>query len=234
MNPSVPPFAAPARPGAGHCWNEIGVWADHSCPELKSWVHCHNCPVFSREGRTLFDRSAPADYLAEWTRVLAQETVEAGRDLKPIMIFRLGDEWLALSMHFFREIEEKRAVHRIPHRSDHVLLGLVNIRGSLQLCVSVRELLGIAPAAAAPTAKNGKSHERLAVVQTANASWVFPVDEVRGVHRFAPADLQNVPVTVAKGSTPFTRGIIAVEDLRVGWLDDELLFFHLRRTVLGQ
>ena len=33
---------------AGDCWNRIGVNGDRSCPELTSFVHCRNCPVFAR------------------------------------------------------------------------------------------------------------------------------------------------------------------------------------------
>ena len=29
------------------CWNRIGVRGDGSCPELKQYVHCRNCPVYS-------------------------------------------------------------------------------------------------------------------------------------------------------------------------------------------
>ena len=60
-------------------------------------------------------------------------------------IFRLGREWLALPTHVCQEMAEMRPIHTLPHRSGPVLLGLVNIRGSIRLCVSLRELLGLEP-----------------------------------------------------------------------------------------
>ncbi len=53
------------------CWNRIGVSGDRSCPELPSFVHCRNCPVFAAAARAFFDRPAPEGYLAEWARWLA-------------------------------------------------------------------------------------------------------------------------------------------------------------------
>ena len=38
-------------PGAGDCWNKIGVSGDLSCPELNTHIHCRNCPVFAAAAR---------------------------------------------------------------------------------------------------------------------------------------------------------------------------------------
>ncbi len=32
-------------------------------PELSSFIHCRNCPVFAAAARTFFDRPAPEGYL---------------------------------------------------------------------------------------------------------------------------------------------------------------------------
>ena len=58
-----------SRPTAGGCWHRIGVSGDRSCPELSTFVHCRNCPVFAAAARVFFDRPAPEGYLAEWTRL---------------------------------------------------------------------------------------------------------------------------------------------------------------------
>ena len=36
------------QPGDGDCWNHIGVSGDRSCPELNTFIHCRNCPVYRR------------------------------------------------------------------------------------------------------------------------------------------------------------------------------------------
>src|SRR3954470_7772540 len=145
----------------GDCWNRIGTSGDRSCPELQTHVHCRNCPVFASAARAFFDRPAPGGYLAEWTRWLAQseepggheagETIAGGeRDRVGVLIFRLGQEWLAFRTQTVAEGTLPRPVHRIPHRSNDVLIGLVNLRGQLQLCISLSGLLGVESALGPP------------------------------------------------------------------------------------
>ena len=226
-------MSAPADTAAAtRCWSQIGVWGDRTCPELREWIHCHNCPVFAKAGRRLLERPPPGEYVQEWTRLLAEERKQESQAQVSIMVFRLGEEWLALPARLFREISEVRPIHRIPHRPKNVLLGLVNIRGGLQLCCSLRELLGIAEGVPAATASGQPERARFAVVEKADASWVFPVNEVAGIHRFPSAEMQTPPVTVTKASASFTKGILILGDRRIGYLDDELVFYHLNRSVL--
>ena len=60
-----------------------------------------------------------------------------------VLIFRLGEEWLAFRTHTVAEVTLPRPVHRIPHRSNAVLSGMVNLQGQVQLCVSLHGLLGV-------------------------------------------------------------------------------------------
>src|SRR3954471_12919632 len=94
------------KPGDPSCWDVIGTSGDRSCPELETHVHCRNCPVFASAARVFFDRPAPEGYLAEWTQWLAsteqhtrrtsgEALAESDRDRVGVLIFRLGDEWLA-------------------------------------------------------------------------------------------------------------------------------------------
>src|SRR3954453_5382587 len=124
-------------PGVGDCWNQIGTSGDGSCPELRTHVHCRNCPVFASAARAFFDRPAPGGYLAEWTRWLAQsedagnheagETIIGGeRDRVGVLIFRLGQEWLAFRTQTAAEVTLPPAVPPPPHRSPTPLIRLVN------------------------------------------------------------------------------------------------------------
>jgi chemotaxis-related protein WspD len=126
------------------CWNRIGAMGDRSCPELETSVHCRNCPVFMTAGQQLFEREPSAEYLEECTRQLAEEVSDEVADTVAVVVFRLGEEWLAFDVAVVVEVAEPRAVHRIPHRSNELLTGIVNIRGELQLCISLHNLLGIA------------------------------------------------------------------------------------------
>ena len=131
--------ASPVGPVA-NCWNHIGVWGDRSCPELLKVVHCHNCPVFAGAGRRFLDAPSPDGYAQEWAERLAPPIEEAATDLQSVLIFRLGEEWLALPAQVLLEVAGPRPIHRIPHRAG-LLAGLVNIRGELYLCARLFQAL---------------------------------------------------------------------------------------------
>ena len=69
------------------------------------------------------------------------------------------------------------------------------------------------------------------MIQGDNDRWVFPVDEIYGICRVHPKAFQNVPVTVAKSKTTFTKGLFEWEQRQVAFLDDELLLHNLARSV---
>jgi chemotaxis-related protein WspD len=222
------------RPRERHdCWNQIGVFGDGTCPELVKAIHCRNCPVYAAGGRSLLEREPPADYLREWTQALAEAKDEdRAEDTLSVLIFRLGREWLALPTHVCQEVAEMRPIHTLPHRSGPVLLGLVNIRGQIRLCVSLRELLGLEPGDDSGRTMNHKNPRCLVVIAGDSDHWVLLVDEIHGIQRFHLSAIRDAPVTVAKAAPRLTKGVIDWRDTGVGYLDDGLLFLALRKEVL--
>ena len=215
------------------CWNQIGVFGDGTCPELAKVIHCRNCPVYAAGGRSLLEREPPADYLREWTQALAEAKDEdQAKDTLSVLIFRLGREWLALPTHVCQEVAEMRPIHILPHRSGPVLLGLVNIRGQIRLCVSLRELLGLEPGDDSGRTMNHKNPRCLVVIAGDSDHWVLLVDEIHGIQRFHLSAIRDAPVTVAKAAPRLTKGVIDWQDTGVGYLDDGLLFLALRKEVL--
>jgi chemotaxis-related protein WspD len=212
------------------CWNRIGVWGDRSCPELATAVHCHNCPVFAAAGRQFLDAPSPSGYLEDWAERLAALPETAAADLQSVLIFRLTDEWLALPVAVLVEVTGPRPVHRIPYCGG-VLAGLVNIRGELQLCARLDQLLGISGQTNVSTNSAQAGRARMLVVRREQDAWVFPVDEVACVYRFAIATLTAVPPTLARVVARFTRGITAWNRRAVGCLDDARLFDTLRARI---
>ncbi|MBI5769837.1 MAG: purine-binding chemotaxis protein CheW [Verrucomicrobia bacterium] len=208
---------------AHDCWKRIGTWGDRSCPELKLHIHCRNCPVYSEAAARLLDAPVPEAYLAQNARHYAQAKTVARPGTRSAVIFRLAGEWLALPTAVFREIATPRPVHSLPHRRDRVVLGVANIRGELLVCVSLAAALGIPGQAPAGL--------RLAVMAREGARFVFPADEVAGLHRFDDADLAPVPATLAHAQAVYTRGILGWNGRPVGVLDDQLLFHTLNRSL---
>lgn len=231
--PPPSPVPAPDRGGAEECWRVVGVTGDRSCPELDVHVHCRNCPVMAAAARTFFDRVPPEGYLEGWGGIL-EETATAGEtEVASVLVFRLGTEWLALPTRALVEVTSRRACHRVPHRTEGILEGIVNVRGQLQLCVSAHRLLGIDSADPAATrntpATDGASERpRLVVVerpgQTGHDRWVFAVDEVAGVQRVERSRLRGVPATVSQSGARFCEAMFDHDGGIVGILDDTRFF----------
>jgi chemotaxis-related protein WspD len=215
------------QPGDPQCWRAIGVDGDGSCPRLADVIHCRNCPVFTAAGRELMERPAPAGYAAEWTGFLAGAKVRGAARNLAVLIFRIGDEWLALDATEVTEIAEARPVHRIAHRSGPVLTGLVNIRGQLLLQVSLHGLIGIERP---PRRPDERRLDRL-VVLGGEQAWVFSADEVHGVQRFAATELAALPVTIGHGVAGVSRGLLVHGERRLGYLDGDVLRARLRQAV---
>ena len=214
------------------CWNQTGVWGNRSCPELQKHGHCRDCATFSQEGRSLLNREAPHNYLAEWASLLAQEREEVSRDEKTVEVFRLMSEWLALPAHCWVEVVAVRPVRRIPHRSSQILLGLVSVRGEIHLCVSLSDLLGIEKEEGPEDPNFRRASRRFCVVKRDNVSWVFPVDEVHGLISYEEKDVEGVPSTLAKSFQRFSRGLLHIAGKKAGLLDETRVFDALSRSVL--
>jgi chemotaxis-related protein WspD len=210
-----------------HCWTTKGILGDRSCPDLQANIHCRNCVVYAAAGRALLDRQAPDSYLAGWTDLLAQKKPAQEAARVSIVIFRVGLEWLALPVRAVKEITPTQKVHHLPHRSDAVLLGIVNIRGEIQLCISLAGVLGLEAVDSEPVRG---VFARMMVLEKNRDRWAFPVDEVEGVCRFDARDVGNLPVTLGKAAVRFTTGVIAAGGRSIGILDDELLTYSLKRA----
>ena len=207
------------------CWKRIGTWGVRSCPELKTHLHCRNCPVYSAGATRLLDAEVSDAYLAGHARHYAEAKREIRHGARSVVVFRVAGEWFALATEVFREIAPLRAVHSLPHRRDRVVTGLVNIRGELLVCVSLRATLGLADG-------DGRDRTaRLAVVAREGDRFVFVADEVAGLHRFDEVDLGPVPATLAHAQATYTRGILSWHQRPVGVIDDQLLFYTLNRSL---
>lgn len=217
-----------------HCWNTIGVWGAETprCVELQRLAHCRNCNVFVEAGHALLDRRPPEEYLEEWTEALAGEKETGIKDAISVVVFRLGQEWMALGTDIFREVAEMGDIHKIPHCNDAVLMGLVNIRGELQLCFSLHVLFNIETPEDSTPPSGTKVSKRMLVAERDKSCWIFPVDEVYGICRYDPNDLQNVPATVSKAAASYTKGVFHLAEKNIGHLDDALLFGALNRRMM--
>ncbi|AOK21106.1 chemotaxis protein CheW [Burkholderia cepacia] len=241
---------APAR-RIDDCWNRIGTRGDGTCPRLAAHARCLNCPVFAQAAATLLDRPLSDADFAEAARTAheAHDTHKAHKappDARAddanapqtALAFRIADEWLGLPVPALRQIDGPRPIHPLPHRRNGVVLGLVNVRGTLTIAASLGALLsldlgldlGLEHDAAGRHAPR-HAHARLLVVEHRGDTVALPVDEVEGVLRFAASALLPAPTTLAHAATMHTRGLLAWRDTTLGLLDTDRVFDSLARSL---
>lgn len=228
-----PPMAGP-EPELNDCWNQIGVWRDQGapCPELQRVIHCRNCPVYAAAGRCLLRRPLDPDLREELTLQLAQAKENDPPCARSAFVFRAGGEWLGLAAGIIREVVDMGPIHSIPHLSNSILRGLVNIHGKLEICVSIGGVLGIEKLEKPLRQSSYIAPERLVVSEQQGKVVAFPVSEVLGIIRYSQDMLKDLPVTVAGSKAAYTQGILCLPDRDVGFLKDKPLFSTLTKDLL--
>lgn len=229
------------------CWTQVGVLGDRSCATLQTVVHCQNCSVYRQAGRGLLERPIPNEYASEWTTLLARarnHNQSHSQDTLSVNIFRLGQEWLALPSTVIKQILPPKPIHSIPHRSNALLKGIVNVQGQLLLCVSFSALLGIDTAHTTTSGgqgiDQGKSRDKdtlspqpyLLVIEKERNVWTFEVNQVHGLHRCSAEQLRNAPALGNKPLNRFTQTIISWQQHEVSYLDDGRVFAALYQEAL--
>ncbi|MDM9384290.1 chemotaxis protein CheW [Chlorogloeopsis sp. ULAP01] len=148
------------------------------------------------------------------------------------MIFRLQQEWLALSAQVLKETTPPKVIHSLPHRSNQILWGLVNIRGELHMCISLSHFLNLENSDRPGATISPVVYQRMVVIEQAGNAWVFAVDELYGLHKFHQYELKNAPNSLTATSQTYAKGLFTWHTRSVTYLDEELIFATLARKVL--
>jgi len=229
VNNTEPPNQPPATPEITACWNEIGVRGNGTCPKLAEVIRCRNCPVLSAAALQLLARPLPPEYRRAWTEHFARKQTPPAPAQTSALLFRIHAEWLALPTHAFQEVAERRAVHSLPNRRRGIVLGLVSVRGELLICVSLGHLLGLG--CPPPRHTRHTTYDRLLVANWGGRRFVFPADEVRGIHRFQSQELTEPPAPLANSELTYIRSILRWQGRSVGLLDADRVFSSLNRSL---
>ena len=124
-------------------------------------------------------------------------------------------------------------IHTVPHRSNHIFTGIVNIRGEVLMCIALGNVLGVGDSQYLPSTSTSSSSQqssvyaRTMVMEVQDNCWAFRVDEIVGIHRLDKKDLQDIPVVISKTPDTYTKKILHFENRKVSYLNYELLFYEL-------
>lgn len=192
-------------------------------------------PVYASNAAKLLERPLDVAEMTDVTRRMsafgtAHASDDDGVARHAALAFRVADEWLALPIGVLREIAGTRPIHSLPHRRNSAVRGVVNIRGTLRIAISIGALLGLDAGKAGSGSDDGR-FTRLLVAAHQGEPVVFPVDEVEGVLRFGASDWVPVPATVGRASAGLSRGVLSWRGKSVGLLDDDRLFDAVTRSM---
>lgn len=216
------------------CWNRIGIHGDKRCELLAAHVHCRNCPVYERTAKELLDRFPPA--LAVVTAPADDDATAAAHmahHALALLVFRVQGEWLGLPTRVLEEVAPVRPVHTLPHHWSPAVLGMTNVRGTLTVCVSLAQLLGI-DLQRTPELRPRQGAPRMLVMTGANGMGrpvVLPVDEVDAIYRIDETTVQALPDTLSHASVKCARGMVRCGPRTIGLLDAALLARAIDRSL---
>jgi chemotaxis-related protein WspD len=211
------------------CWNRIGVRGDQTCGQLKAHIHCRNCDVYSAAARHLFDTPVSSEQMAQWTEHYAQPVVQSAPETDSVLIFRCGDEWLAVSTPLCVEVASHRTLHSLPHRRHAAVLGLANVRGELIVCLSLAALLATRDQTRRTDRDDAPA--RLVILAVPPTPVAIEVDEVFGTHRFASGELAKVSDTLTSDTARRMRGTLQWRERTVGVLAETALLDAITRSL---
>jgi chemotaxis-related protein WspD len=69
------------------------------------------------------------------------------------------------------------------------------------------------------------------VARRAGEDWVFPVDQVEGMHDVAEHEIEPLPVTLTNVDVVYTQGLFKSAGNMVAIIDENLLFGALLRRI---
>lgn len=182
----------------------------------------------------LLSRAPDAEYLRQWQASLRHSMFgEQERQDQAAVLFRVGEQWLALDPDALTEVRPWAPVRRIPGRTNTVFRGLVSIRGELHLCADFHALLGVEvdpPPGPAGHAPRGPL-SRLLTLGAEGQRWTLEVDEVQGVMSYATASVLPPQSTIAKALIHVTDGLIPFGDKLAARIEPERLMATLERSL---
>ncbi|NOY66756.1 MAG: hypothetical protein GXP13_05025 [Gammaproteobacteria bacterium] len=207
------------------CWNKIGVWRSdkNECPKLKDVIHCRNCDIYIESGLSFLNRDLPEDYCSNNTEIYKQEADEDTGEALSVIIFRSQQNWFALKTSLFIEINNDKIIHSIPHNKNTFITGLVNIRGELELCISLDALISNS----STQTDESTNKKKLIIIKLDSGKYALKLDEILGVYRINNNHIQDAASIITGDSNHLVASSFDHKDKHVGLIDHELLNIKL-------
>lgn len=183
------PGPSEARRWMRECWQLAGSWGDGTCAELSHVCHCSDCEVFRQAARQVRVSGETGDGMLEELRLPVDRPARAP-DRRGLLLFDVDDRVWAVEAARVLEVTGPLPFHRLPRARNSRLCGLVQWRGSVLACFSLRRWLGLAD----PWVQSGGSvGPRTIILDLEESPWAWPVDQVLGVEKISGHGLARIP-----------------------------------------
>ena len=161
----------------------------------------------------LLNRPLSPEDLRDSTDRFARPLAPVEENIASLLLFRAGDELLALPVMAVAQVTPLSSVHWIPHRSNKTIRGLSNIDGQLIICASLENLLELSSPDTDGSADRDPQRDsrRMIVLGDEPDRWTVQVDEVIGVTRIDPESYKQPPLTVECSLRRYTESLVPLD-----------------------
>jgi len=196
------------------CWNQIGTWRTESevCSKLDNAIHCRNCDIYKQAGLDLLDRPLPDHYKKNNALAFSVKKEDINTQEKSLLVFRYSNEWYAITTSILDEVCSSQPVHKLPHNPSLFIEGLVNIRGVIEICLSLGNLL----AYKSVQSDSITPHARLIVIQLDIGRFAILADEISGIFKIDAEKVLTPPTSVTINNQSLINGMIEQNEHQVG------------------
>ncbi len=210
------------------CWSSEGLWGKMSCERLKELGHCFNCEVYAAAGRELFDKDASKrrrDFPIN-TAAKNDSSDENKGKTASYFAFKLGDLNFAMDLKGVVRVAHPRVVHRIPHRDDKIVRGLINVGGEIIPAASLCDILEI------QRPKSDPAKDRIFVYRMGTDVFAFQTNAALGVARISEKDVLEASETEGALKSPFVERAFLWRGRTVSVIDSQLVFHAIFKKLL--
>lgn len=165
----------------------------------------------------LLDRPLTDEDLAAATEQVSQPLQAMEKQVRRLLLFRVGEEDLALEASAVAGVMRSASVHRIPHRSNKIVRGLCNVEGDLLLCGDLAALLQLNVTGS--PGDEASSSRRMIVVGDDLERWVIEAHSVEGIVQVVPDTFRKPPVTVDAALGRYISHLVPLEKRTVALID---------------
>jgi chemotaxis-related protein WspD len=182
----------------------------------------------NKTGRGFLDRAIPSSFIDENTSKYSVKPENEILKQKSFIVFRVLDKWVALKTKFFFESFDEKFIHIVPHRTNELFAGLINIHGKLLMAVDISSLIN-----AGDTQKGTSKKDLKRMLQIGNGKirFVIKADEVIGNVHVDEEKIEDLPESISGSKDAVFKSRVFLRDKQVLIIDEDVFFEQIDKKL---